>query len=234
MTSATTPRRSAALLRALPLAPLLLLSGCMTARLEENRSMTTQITADEGIVILAKPHVEGVTAEDEFMDCVGRKLASSRAIRVHGNDEFMDLLFPWFEPSTAPQRAEGMVQLLNRPAVAQRITETGVRYVVWLDGATRKTDGGGGMSCAIGPGGGGCIGFGWWEKESDYEATVWDLQQGKSAGSVATNVTGTSALVGVIVPIPFIARVQGTACDRLSGQLGSFLKGEDASAPPTG
>ena len=81
---------------------------------------------------------------------------------------------------------------------------------------------------------GGCIGFGWWEKESDYQAVVWDLNTAKTAGSVTTNVTGTSALVGVIVPLPFIARVQGTACDRLAGQLGSFLRGSDPSVTPAG
>ena len=107
-------------------------------------------------------------------------------------------------------------------------------YIVWVDGLTRQTDSGGSISCAIGPGGGGCIGFGWWEKESDYDAIVWDLEEAKSAGSVSTNVTGTSALVGAIVPLPFIARVQGTACDRLAEQLGAFLHGQDASAAPAG
>jgi hypothetical protein len=34
--------------------------------------------------------------------------------------------------------------------------------------------------------------------------------------------------------LPFIARVQGTACDRLAGQLGSFLKGEDPTVVPAG
>jgi hypothetical protein len=42
-------------------------------------------------------------------------------------------------------------------------------------------------------------------------------------------VTGTSALVGVIVPLPFIARVQGTACNRMAGQLRSFLVGDPAA-----
>jgi len=101
---------------------------------------------------------------------------------------------------------------------------------VWVDGVTRKTDSGGSFSCAIGPGGGGCLGFGWWEKESAYEAAVWDLRTGKSTGEVTTNVTGTSALVGVIVPLPFIARVQATACDRLAEQLTSFLKGSESGA----
>jgi len=211
----------------------LLVAGCMTAQLEESRSMATSIAADEAVVLLAKPHVEGVTAEDDFMDCVGKKIASRNGIKVHGNNEFQDAMFPWFEPSTAPQRAEGVARLLTRPAVRRRIEESGVRYVVWVDGGTRQTDSGGSISCAIGPGGGGCIGFGWWEKESDYDAIIWDLQNARSAGSVSTNVTGTSALVGVIVPLPFIARVQGTACDRLAEQLGGFLHGVDTTVAVT-
>ena len=30
------------------------------------------------------------------------------------------------------------------------------------------------MSCAAGPGGGGCFGFAWWQNDSNYEADVWD------------------------------------------------------------
>lgn len=210
------------------------LSGCMTAKLDENRMQATTIASDERIVILAKPQVEGVGAEDDFMSCVGDKLEHGRApVHVYANQQFQDTLFPWFEPSTAPVRAEGVNALLNRPKVAQRLAETGVRYVVWIDGNTRKTDGGGSIACGAAPGAAGCIGFGWWEKQSDYEATVWDLKTAKSAGSVSTNVTGTSAMVGLVVPLPFIARVQGTACDRLAGQLRGFLTGSDSSTVPT-
>ena len=212
-------------------ASLLLLSGCMTATLEEDRTLTTAIADHEAVVLLAKPHVEGITAEDEFMDCVGDKMARQRHIKVQPNDTFVDSMFPWLEPSTAPQRPEGVTKLLAKDVVAQRIVDSGVRYLIWVDGATRQTDSGGSITCTLGPAGGGCIGFGWWEKESDYEAVVWDLNTARTAGSVSTNVTGTSALVGVLVPLPFIARVQGTACDRLADQLGAFLKGDDIPAP---
>ena len=213
---------------------LLLLAGCMTARLEENRTLITQIEEGEAIVLLAKPRVEGATAEDEFMDCVGQRIGRQAGIAVHDNNAFQDALFPWFEPSTAPQRAEGVTHLLERELVRQRIEASGVRYIVWVDGVTRQTDSGGSITCAVGPGGGGCIGFGWWEKESDYDALVWDLKQAKTAGTVSTNVTGTSALVGALVPLPFIARVQGAACDRLGDQISGFLRGKDLSADPGG
>lgn len=115
-------------------ATLLLTSGCMTAKLEESRNNTTAIAAHEAVVLLAKPHVEGISAEDDFMDCVGDKMARTTGIQVRSNDEFVDSMFPWLEPSTAPQRPEGVTRLLARDVVADRIAASGVRYLVWVDG----------------------------------------------------------------------------------------------------
>lgn len=206
----------------------LAMAGCMRSRVEESRLLPTVIGTTEAVVVLAKPQMEGAAAEGPFIDCVGHTLAAGHsAIKVTDDQVFTDKLFPWFEPGTAPSKAEGIAAVLAQPGVSEQVAATGVRYVVWLDGGTRKTDGGGSIACGAAPGAAGCIGFGWWEKEAAYEATVWDLQQAKSVGSVGTNVTGTSALVGVIVPLPFIARVQGTACNRLGIQLRSFLSGTE-------
>lgn len=211
------------------------LTGCMTAKLDENRLLPTAIAKGEGLVILAKPVVEGLGAEDDFLDCLGKELGrGANPIRVQDNNRFVDALYPWFEASTAPTRPDNLGALLAHPLVAERMAAEGVRYLVWIDGSTKKTDSGGSIACAIGPGGGGCIGFGWWEKQSDYEATVWDLQNRKSTGSVSTNVNGTSAMIGVVIPIPLIARVQAAACDRLAGQLRTFLQGDGTPMPGGG
>jgi hypothetical protein len=218
---------------AFPLFLAIGLAGCMQARVEESREMPTKIATGEAVVILAKPQIEGAGAEDGFMDCVSNNLAD-RTIAVHANGEFVDAMFPWFEPGTAPSKPEAVATLLTHPGVSEKVAASGVRYVVWLDGGTSKTDGGGSLACGAAPGAAGCIGFGWWEKESDYEATIWDLQQARSAGSVGTNVTGTSAIIGAIVPLPFIARVQTAACNRMADQLRSFFNGADAATttPP--
>jgi hypothetical protein len=202
----------------------------MQSRVEESRELHTKIQKDESIVILAKPQIEGASAEDGFIDCVSHTLASGGGadpISVRSNTAFVDSMFPWFEPGTAPARPEAVATLLTRPGVSERIAASGVRYLVWLDGGTQKTDGGGSIACGAAPGAAGCIGFGWWEKESNYEATVWDLKQAKTAGSVDTDVTGTSAIVGAVVPLPFIARVQSLACNRMAGQLRTFFTGSD-------
>jgi hypothetical protein len=211
------------------LALCVVLPGCMQSRVEESRELHTKIQKSEAVVILAKPQIEGAGAEDGFMDCVGNSLAGrgDSAIVVRPHVQFVDSMFPWFEPGTAPTRPEAIATLLTRPGVSERVAASGVRYIVWLDGGTQKTDGGGSIACGAAPGAAGCIGFGWWENESNYEATIWDLQQGKSAGSVGTDVTGTSAIIGAVVPLPFIARVQGLACNRMASQLRTFFTGSD-------
>lgn len=209
------------------------LCACMRARTDEVREMATVVGDTEGIVVLAKPQTDGAGTEAKFLDCVGNNLKSgARGFKVHDNEAFVNAMFPWFEPSTAPVRPEAVADLLSHEQVARRLADTGVRYVVWVNGVTKKTDSGGSLACGAAPGAAGCIGFGWWEKESDYQATVWDLKQSRSAGTVSADVTGTSALVGAIVPLPFIARVQGTACNRLSSQLKTFLHGEPAVKKP--
>ena len=222
----------------------LLGSGCMTSKVEESRQVAAAIQADESIVVLKKPQLEGVGTEEKFIDCLQENLggqlvhpedgqsaktakANSVPFKIYGEQEFTDAMFPWFEPSTAPANADGLRLLIARPGVAERLQQIGVRYVVWLDGQTRKTDGGGSIACGAGPGGAGCIGVGWWEKQSGYVASVWDMQTGNEMGSVTTDVTGTSVLIGAVAPIPIISPVQRTACSRLAEQLRSFLVGDD-------
>ena len=105
---------------------LTLLGGCMQARIEESRELATPLAKGERVVILAKPQIEGSGAEDEFMDCIGSNLGDDAGLSVHDNNEFVDKMFPWFEPSTAPAKPEAMSALLARPGVADQISESGV------------------------------------------------------------------------------------------------------------
>ena len=105
----------------------LVVSGCMHARTEESREMPTKIEGTEAVVVLAKPQLEGAGSEDKFMDCVSHKLAQgSGAIRVQGNNDFVDRLYPWFEPGTAPTRPEAVAAVLSRPGVSEVVAATGV------------------------------------------------------------------------------------------------------------
>jgi hypothetical protein len=202
----------------------IVVGGCVTQRVENIRESNTGIQEGEGIVIMAKSYHLGNETEANFIDCVGDSVGRGRSgLRVIPNTEFVDALFPWFEPRTAPAETKGLPVLMSRPGVAERIREKGVRYIVWLDGDTDKVAGGGSMSCAAGPGGGGCFGFAWWQNDANYEASVWDLTGLEDAGTISADVSGTSFLPAIVIPIPLIARARAKACNALADQLRLFI-----------
>lgn len=200
-----------------------LLSGCMTARVEESRQAPeTKIQEGEAVVLLTRHQSNVRETEASFQECVIDELASGdHPLPTRSEQEFMDGLFPWFEPRLAPTAVEQLPKLLAQPGVAERIADTGVRYVIWLDGETQTVDGGGTISCDLL--GFGCVGFQWWQKDSTYEASIWDLKTASAAGIISTAVTGTSYMPALVVPIPIIARTKNAACEGLAKQLKEFL-----------
>ncbi len=209
----------------------MLLSGCMTSRLEESKNGPTGIAAGESVVILGASYHKGKPVEEDIVSCINDSVQSGKnRLRVTSSQEFTDALFPWFEPRTAPQSAEALPELLGRPGVAEQIEARGVRYIVWIEGSTEKTSGGGSLSCAVGPGGGGCFGLTWWEDDASYDAAVWDLRRRSNTGSVSTDVHGTSMIPALIIPLPLIARTQSAACKDMARQLREFIHGPEDGA----
>jgi hypothetical protein len=200
------------------------LTGCITSRVEDARENLTGLTDGQSVVIMAKSYHQGNETEGDYLNCVEKALgAGSKGINVIPHQKFVDNLFPWFEPRTAPANTKGLPALMDRPGVKDAVKDMGVRYVVWLDGDTERVAEGGSLSCAVGPGGGGCFGFAWWQNDADYEAAVWDLHDFESAGTVSADFSGTSFLPALVIPIPLIARTQTRACKGLAQQLRAFI-----------
>ena len=206
------------------------LGGCVTARVEDARVNATGLNEGESIVVMAKSYHQDNETEADYIRCVENMMGrGSQGLSVIPNQQFVDALFPWFEPRTAPADTKGLVQLMERPGVPEAVKKMGVRYIIWLDGETEQVASGGSLSCAAGPGGGGCFGFAWWQNDADYVASVWDLEGYETAGTVTADFTGTSFLPAVVVPIPLIARTQSRACKGLATQLKAFIIGDTAS-----
>lgn len=193
-------------------------AACTTTRIDESRVESAAVGSGEKVVVLGRRHNSEYETEPEFVRCVGRGVASTGAAVVP-ELEFMNSFYPWFEPRTAPMSLKRFEALLQMPAFATRMRELNLRYIVWVDGRTETVDKVGSISCAVGPGGAGCIGFGTWDDESKYEASVWDLRLSQSIATISTESAGTSYMPAVIVPVPIIARVRAAACDGLSAQL---------------
>jgi len=198
-----------------------LLTACgTTSRLEPYKQTNAVIGAGEGVVVLARKHHSSHEAEQDFVQCISDSLADgSENLAVHSSTEFENMMYPWFEPSTAPLNTTDLSELLDRPGVMERVQDTGVRFLVWLDGSTDRVASGGGITCAAGVGGAGCMGLAWWEDDARYDATVWDMQELNSAGTIHADVRGRSVMPAIIVPIPLIARPQAQACRGLTPQF---------------
>ena len=181
--------RYSKLLVSLPL--VLALQGCVTATVDEMVfNEPTLGIGDASVVILGRRHASDYDTEPSFIECVGDYISSKDdQVRVIGEVEFLNAFYPWFEPRTAPLTPQAIDRLMEQPPVAARMQELKTEYMVWIDGSTVRTDSAGSMACGIGPGGGGCFGFGTWTNDSNYEATIWDFTDRAEVGRINTSTT---------------------------------------------
>lgn len=206
---------------------LSLLSGCVSSRIEQSRDSTTGIESGEAIVLLGRASYNDKQTEESFTECIADVLGEGdNPIRLIGQNQFRDDLYPWFEPRTAPTSADELGRLFAEPGVKDRIASVNVRYLAWIDGDTVTIDSGGSMSCTISTFGGGCFGMSYWEEDASYEAAIWDLKTMTSTGQISADASGTSYLAGLVIPVPILARPGNAACKGLANQLRAFIVGE--------
>jgi hypothetical protein len=211
--------------QALPLVgTIVLLTGCVTATVDKVVfNEPTEGIGDNSVVILGRRHASDYETEPDFVACVGEYIAArDNSIRMIGELEFLNDLYPWFEPRTAPLRPVDIERLLQQEPVAEKMIALKLEYIIWLDGSTVRSGGSGSIACSLG----GCFGFGTWSHDASYEATIWDFTDRAEVGHVTTSTSGQSYMPAVIIPIPIIAPVQGTACDGIGEQLLEFLSSE--------
>jgi hypothetical protein len=192
---------------------------------QEVREAATGMSGADSVVVLGRrTRPSNAETELDFVSCVGKSIGGGRdKVRVIPEQDFLDAMFPWFEPRTAPVNTSDLPQLISQPQLAARLNEIGLRYLVWIDGATKRTDQGGSLACTVSVTGAGCFGFLTWENDSSYEATIWDVRSGKTVGKVSSDATGTSYMPAVILPVPIIAPVRSSACSSMGDQLKAFL-----------
>ncbi len=178
----------------------------------------------ESLVLLRTSYLAGNRTEEEFVRCVSKKIRSgAKRLNIYAEQEFVDELYPWLEPRTMPRESADLSEFMQRPGVGEAIRRKGVRYMVWLSGQTLREGSGGSLSCAAGPGGAGCFGVAWWQNNSEYTASVWDMSELSDMGAMKAAVRGTSVIPALVIPIPIIARTREKACDSLASQLRDYL-----------
>ncbi len=202
-----------------------LLCGCKSHTvIDRHHEIPVTMESGDSIVLLGRSTRLAESGDHDFVDCVGNMLETRNAnLDVIQENEFVDAMYPWFESTTAPTDVSMLEPLFKNDAITERFEELAIKYLIWIEGRTETLESIGGITCSIGPGGGGCFGYKSWDDEADYVAAIWDIDQQADAARIGTRTNGTSYMPAVIIPIPLLARVKYTACDAMAGQISDYL-----------
>lgn len=215
------------------LSTLSFLGACTSVTVDHYSSGEATMDKDEAVVVLGRRSASSYDTEVDLISCVGETLGNGRSgLIVIPEQQFVDRLYPWFEPRIAPMRVSALQRLVKQEEIATAMEDYNISHIVWIDGKTETTDSSGSIGCSIGAGGAGCFGFGTWDQESAYEASIWDYEEQKLLGKISTDAAGTSYMPAVVIPIPIIARVQGNACKGMAEQLRAFFTPSQAAGSP--
>ncbi|MFT5162742.1 MAG: hypothetical protein ACI9FJ_001319 [Alteromonadaceae bacterium] len=205
-----------------------LIQGCTTVTIDQARmtsvGVTTTLTEGKSIVVVGRRSGSDYETEPDLISCLGKELGKGKtSIKVIPEDVFVDQLYPWFEPRTAPIRVNDLFRLLEFEELAKATAALDMEYLIWVDGSTQTTNKSGEITCALGVGGISCFGFGSWDKKADYEATIWDYSKRKLVGKISGTADGTTYIPAIVIPIPIIAPVQADVCKGMGKQLRTFF-----------
>lgn len=207
------------------LAAAALMGGCAsTTTVDDFRPTTELIDIDVGekVAVLGRRDAGHYETDRSFIDCIGKRLVKSN-LQVISEQEFVDTLYPWFEPRTAPKHLKRLKKIMQDPAVRDKVQLEKIRYLVWLDGEVETEGAGGAMTCGLGPAAAGCFGYTSWEKTATFEAIVWDLVDLTEEARLRVDSEGTSYVIGIVAPIPLLTPVESQACEGMGEQLKSYF-----------
>ena len=163
------------------------LGGCgsMTT-VDDFRPTSEPMYLGEGqkVAILGRRDAGHYVTDRSFIECLVKRMDNSDFL-VMPEAVFVDALFPWFEPRTAPKHLKRLKKIMEQPHVRQKVKEEQISYLVWLDGEVESQGVTGAMHCGIGPTGAGCFGFTSWDKTVTFEAIVWDISTGQKTQQFA-------------------------------------------------
>lgn len=205
-----------------------LAGGCASTTTIDDYRPTTElidIASHEKVAVLGRRDAGHYETDSSFVECLGGKLDSLH-FQVIAEQEFIDALYPWFEPRTAPKGLKRLKALMGESVVRDKVRQENIRYLVWLDGEVESAGHTGTMSCGVGPSGAGCFGYVSWDKNVLFEAVVWNLEDLTEEARIRVDSEGTSYVVGVVAPIPLLSPVKSQACEGMGAKLRSYFAKE--------
>ncbi len=116
----------------LPLSLVLVLSlqACVSATVNEMTYNEPEAgIGDAALVILGRRHAPDYDTEFDFIDCVGKVIHSGDpSITVINERQFIDRLYPWFEPRIAPMQPSDIDRLRAQEPIQEQLSRFGLLY----------------------------------------------------------------------------------------------------------
>jgi hypothetical protein len=215
-------------LRYFSIVAALALWGCAsTTTVDDYRPTTEPIDLADGekVAILGRRDAGHYVTDRSFIECLVDRLDHSD-FQVMTEEDFVDALYPWFEPRTAPKHLKRLERMMQDPVLRKKVKQEKIRYLVWLDGEVDSQAPDGAMTCTITAAGPGCFGYTSWDKYVMFEAIVWDLADLTEEARIRVDSEGTSYVLGIIAPIPLLTRAESQACEGMGEQLKSYFSME--------
>ena len=125
------------------------LSGCVTSTVDEMVfNEPIEGIGDATVVILGRRHASDYETEFDFIECIADHIvARDGSIEILDEIEFINSMYPWFEPRTAPLRPADIDKLMQQQPVAEQLANLKLEYMIWVDGSTVQTNSAGSMTC---------------------------------------------------------------------------------------
>lgn len=209
----------------------LLFSGCSSTVLYQRDAASTPNPHDGvSVVFAATPALPSqASVGRDIVWYVSDALRSDfPTLRLVSEEEFIRTAFPGLPPDAAPLSNESLRTSPQLGELREQVSALAVRYLIVVDGGTVQRDRSGGGYCGAWYRGGGCFGFWIWRRESVLSASLYDLQQAVSVGSVRVTVRGRPwVTVIAVVPVGLPAFTESWACGKLGAGVVKLLRGTD-------
>lgn len=138
---------------------------------------------------------------------------------------FRELLYPWWEASTAPKDDSQTEQLFKRDYVVKRMRDAGLQFMLAAQIVTSGVSiDPGSLICGGGAGIGGCFGSATGERETNVAIDIWNMGNGTKRAAIAATEKGKSWAIGLIIPVWHNARTENEACMSAARQVADILR----------
>jgi hypothetical protein len=161
-------------------------------------------------------------AKQQLEDCLVEEVADNElSLRTMMLQDLRDQLYPWLSRSNYPQGVGDLEQIIQQPAVRERLQEQGIQHLLYWDGETiRGQFEGPFLASAYG-----FIGYERADKTSVINADLLSVDEGKVIHSFEVTQEGMDLMIGLVyVPLPISADTEEDACEQIMREIEAFVQ----------